>query len=122
MKSINIKFKSVEEYFAALPVKTRKILKEVRKTIKDAAPEAEEVISYNIPAFKLKGVLIWYAAFKEHISLFPKTNAIAKFKKELSTYDVSKGTIKFPLHKKLPLSLISKIVKFRLEEQLKKLR
>jgi uncharacterized protein YdhG (YjbR/CyaY superfamily) len=116
MKSISKKFKTVGEYFASLPPEERKILKEVRKTIKEAAPGAEDVISYNIPAFRSKSILVWYAAFKEHISLFPKTSAINRFKNELSKYDVSKGTIKFPLNKRIPLSLIRKIVRFRVRE------
>lgn len=118
MKRIN--FITVEEYFASLTPKTRGILKEVRKTIKNAAPGSKEVISYNIPAFRLKGVLVWYAAFKEHISLFPKTSAINYFKNELSEYQVSKGTIKFPVNKRIPLKLISRIVKYRVGEQTKK--
>ena len=120
MKSSDKKFKTVEEYFASLPHEERKILAEVRKTIKEAAPEAEEVISYNIPAFRLNGILVWYAVFKEHISLFPKTKAIARFKNELANYEVSKGTIKFPLNRRVPLSLIRKIVKFRVSEQKRK--
>ena len=112
------KFKTVDEYFSSLPANTRSIMVELRKEIKKIVPEAEEVISYNIPAFKFHGLLIWYAAFKEHVSLFPKTTAIKAFEEELSKYMVSKGTIQFPVNKPIPFGLITKIVKFRVKENL----
>jgi len=118
----NSKFLTVEEYFSALAANTGKILKELRKTIKKAAPQAEELISYNMPAFRLQGMLVWYAAFREHIGFFPRPSAISKFKEELSGYKVSKGTIRFPIDKPLPLGLISRIVKFRVKENLEKAR
>jgi uncharacterized protein YdhG (YjbR/CyaY superfamily) len=114
------KFKTVEEYFSALSPATHDLLQEVRNTIKKAAPDAEEVISYNIPAFKLQGMLVWYAAFKEHIGLYPRTTAIQKFKKELSAYANAKGSVQFPLNKPLPLELIDRIVKFRVKENTEK--
>lgn len=120
------KFKTVDEYFSTLPSRAKKVLKEVRKRIQKTVPEAEELISYNIPAFKFHGLLIWYAAFKEHVSIFPKTTAIKVFGKELSKYEVSKGTIKFPVDKPVPFGLITKVVRFRVKENLeqekKKLR
>lgn len=91
---------------------------ELRKKIKKVVPDAEEVISYNIPAFKFHGLLVWYAAFKEHVSLFPKTTAIKAFGKELAKNEVSKGTIKFPINKPIPYGLITKIVKYRGKESL----
>ncbi len=115
---VRTKFKTVDEYFSTLPPNKRSILKELRKRIKQAAPKAEELISYNIPAFKFHGLLIWYAAFKEHVSLFPKTTVNKAFSKELSKYEVSKGTIKFPIDKPLPFGLIAKIVKFRVKENI----
>jgi uncharacterized protein YdhG (YjbR/CyaY superfamily) len=116
------KFKTVDEYLSALPANTKSILKELRKTIKQAAPEAEELISYNMPAFKFHGGLIWYAAWKEHISLYPRTSRMEAFIKELSEYEGSKGTIKFPTNRPMPFGLISKIVKFRVRENLEKQR
>lgn len=120
IKAQNIKFKTVDEYISSYPLKTKKILKEIRKTIKKAAPEAEEVISYNMPAFKLHGMLVWYAAFKNHIGFYPMTTAIAAFKKELSVYEGAKGSVRFPVDKQIPLGLISRIVKFRVRENLEK--
>jgi len=116
MKATSTKFKTVDEYLSALPANTKGILKEVRKTIKQAAPQAEEMISYNMPAFKLFGGLIWYAAWKEHISLYPRSSRMEAFIKELSEYEGSKGTIKFPIDKPIPFDLISKIAKFRVKE------
>ena len=114
------KFKTVDEYLSALPANTKEILKELRKTIKQAAPQAEELISYNMPAFKLNGMLVYYAAYKDHIGFYPTPSGIEAFKKELSDYEGAKGSIKFPIDKPLPLGLITKIVKFRLKENLEK--
>jgi uncharacterized protein YdhG (YjbR/CyaY superfamily) len=118
MKATSAKFKTVDEYLSALPANTKVILKEVRKTIKQAAPQAEELISYNIPSFKLHGGLIWYAAWKEHISVYPRSSRMDASIKELSEYEGAKGTIKFPIDKPIPFDLISKIVKFRVKENL----
>src|SRR5258705_7815520 len=109
MKTTSTKFKTVDEYISALPARTKGILKEVRKTIKQAAPQAEELISYNIPSFKLHGGLIWYAAWKEHISVYPRSSRMEASIKELSEYKGAKGTIKFPIDKPIPFDLISKI-------------
>jgi uncharacterized protein YdhG (YjbR/CyaY superfamily) len=114
------KFKTVHEYISALPVKTKSILKEVRKTIKQAAPQAAELISYNIPTFKLHGGLIWYAAWKDHISLYPRTARMEASIKELSAYEGARGTIKFPIDQPIPFALITKIVKFRVKENMEK--
>ena len=107
------KFKTVNEYISSLPPKTKAIIKELRKAIKETIPGTEEVISYNIPSFK--GV-IWYAAWKNHISLYPAGDAMSAAIKELSAYEVSNGTIKFTLDEPLPIDLIKKIVKFRIKE------
>ena len=108
--------KTVDEYFSALPKKQRDILEGLRKTIRQAAPQAEEVISYNMPAFKWNGVLVWYAAYKEHIGLYPRPSAIKAFTKELAGYKTSKGAIQFPIEQGIPTNLVKKIVKFRLKE------
>lgn len=111
------KFKTVQEYIAALPATTRGLMEEIRQTIRHVAPTAEEVISYNMPTFKLDGKgLICYAAWKEHISLYPRTRLMEAAIKELASYDGSKGTIKFPLTRPLPFDMIRKIIKFRMQE------
>jgi len=110
------KFKTVEEYFSALPPGIKTKLEEIRKTIAKTAPGAEEVISYNMPAFKLNGMLVWYAAFKEHIGFYPRPSGIEVFKKELSAYKMAKGSVQFPIDEPLPLSLVKKIVKYRVKE------
>jgi uncharacterized protein YdhG (YjbR/CyaY superfamily) len=92
------------------------ILQQVRATIKEAAPDAEETISYKMPAFKQNGILVWFAAFKRHIGFFPKVSAIEAFREELSGYELSKGTIRFPLDKPVPLDLVKRIVAFRVKE------
>jgi uncharacterized protein YdhG (YjbR/CyaY superfamily) len=117
----NPKFKTVTEYFSSLTPAKRKVLKHMQKAIKEAAPEAEELISYNIPALKLHGMLVFYAAWKEHVALYGVSKTIADvFEKELKPYKQSKGTIQFPLHEPLPLSLITKIVKHRVKENIEK--
>jgi uncharacterized protein YdhG (YjbR/CyaY superfamily) len=108
---------TVAEYFSALPQETRLVLEKLRKAIRQAAPRAEETISYNIPAFKSNGkMLVWYAAFKKHVGFYPRTSGIAAFKKELAGYKTSKGAIQFPIEKGIPVGLVKEIVKFRLKE------
>jgi uncharacterized protein YdhG (YjbR/CyaY superfamily) len=113
-------FTSIDEYIATFPEEIQKILEEIRATIKAAAPEAEEKISYQMPTFALKGNLVHFAAFKNHIGFYPVPTGIEKFKKELSVYEGAKGSVQFPLDKPIPYELISKIVKFRVKENLKK--
>jgi uncharacterized protein YdhG (YjbR/CyaY superfamily) len=110
--------KDIDEYLASLPTVSQKVLEELRATIKKAAPRAEEVISYGIPAFKMNGILVYFAAHSKHIGLYPRASGIAAFKKELSIYKWAKGSVQFPLDKPLPLRLISRIVKFRVAENL----
>lgn len=110
------KFRTVDEYFSSLPKAARDILESFRMTIRQAAPQAEEVISYNMPAFKWNGMLVWYAAFKKHIGFYPRTSAIAAFQDELKRYKTSKGAIQFPIEEGVPVSLVKKIVKFRIKE------
>lgn len=111
---------TVNEYFSTLPEQARNTLELLRKTIKKAAPEAEEVISYQMPAFKFHGVLVYYAAFKNHYSFFPASKVIEKFKHKLTAYKTSKGTIQFPFGQPLPADLITEIVQFRVKENLEK--
>jgi uncharacterized protein YdhG (YjbR/CyaY superfamily) len=113
-------FGSIDEYIATFPEDIQKILEELRATIKAAAPEAQEKISYQMPAFALKGNLVYFAVAKNHIGFYPTPSAIQAFKHELSSYEGSKGAVRFPIDKPLPLKLISKIVKFRVAENLKK--
>ena len=109
--------KDVEKYIARAPEPARGRLKEMREAIRSAVPaEAVEIISYRIPAFKLKRVLVWYAAFSEHCSLFPTAAVIEEFKDELAGFATSKGTVQFPTDKALPAALIRKIVKARVAQ------
>ena len=116
MKTTGIKFSTVDEYLSAFPAGTKKILQQVRKTIKQAAPGAEEVISYNMPAFKLNGMLVFFAGYENHIGFYPTPSGIEAFKKELSDYKQAKGSVQFPLDEPMPLDLITKIVKYRVKE------
>jgi uncharacterized protein YdhG (YjbR/CyaY superfamily) len=113
-------FTSIDEYIAAFPKNVQSILQDVRQAIREVAPEAEEGISYQIPVFKLNGDLVWFAAFKDHIGLYPRASAIDAFRDKLSAYEISKGTVKFPLNKPIPLHLIKEIVKFRVKENFNK--
>ena len=107
-----------DEYIVSYPKEVQKLLEQLRATIKKAAPQATEVISYSMPAFKLNGMLVWFAAYSKHIGFYPRISGIEAFKKELSVYKGAKGSVQFPLDKKLPLGLITKIVKFRVAENL----
>lgn len=108
---------SVEEYLNLFPEDQRKELEKIRKAVKDAAPKAEELISYGMPGYKLNGVLVYFGGFKNHCSFFPAGNSvIQKFKNELKHYKTSKGTIQFPLNEPIPISLIKKIVRERAKE------
>ena len=113
-------FKTIDEYIAAFPKNIQNILEELRQVIMDSAPNAEEAISYQMPTFKLNGNLVWFAAFKKHIGFYPKPSAIEAFRKELTDYEVSKGTIRFPLEKPIPFDLVRKIVKYRVRQNLEK--
>lgn len=112
--------KNIDEYIAGFPQDVQKILQQLRITISKAAPAAEEKISYAIPTFAFKGNLVHFAAFKNHIGFYPAPRGIEAFKKELSVYEGGKGTIQFPLDKPIPFALISKIVKFRVKDNLEK--
>jgi uncharacterized protein YdhG (YjbR/CyaY superfamily) len=108
---------SIDQYIAGVPDSARTTLKKMRTAIRSALPsDATETISYRIPAFKRKNILVWFAAFSDHCSLFPTASVIAKFKDELKGFSTSKGTIHFPLDKPLPIALIKKIVKARVKQ------
>ena len=109
-------YKNIDEYIAGFPEDIQAILQNLRRVIREAAPEAQETISYSMPAFKQNGILVYFAAFKDHIGFFPTSSGISAFTKELAPYDTSKGTVRFPLDKPLPVNLIKKIVKFRAQE------
>lgn len=113
-------FSSIDEYIATFPQDKQALLETVRATIKATAPQAQELISYQMPAFALKGNLVYFAALKNHIGFYPTGSGIEAFKAEMSGYEVSKGSVKFPLDQPLPLELISKIVQFRVNENLGK--
>lgn len=113
-------FKTVNEYIDNQPADVQVVLLQVRKAIKEVVPYAQEIISYQMPAFKQDAILVWYAAFKNHIGFFPKTTVMEQFKDKLVQYKTSKGTIQFPYDKPLPLELIKEIVEFRLKETIKK--
>lgn len=120
MKNDKVGFTSIDEYIATFPKATQNILQEVRATIRAAAPDAEEKISYQMPTFFLKGNLVHFAAYANHIGFYPTPSGIEAFKDELSIYEGAKGSVQFPIDKPLPLKLITKIVKFRVAENLKK--
>jgi uncharacterized protein YdhG (YjbR/CyaY superfamily) len=112
---------TVDEYLAAVPKEARATLEKIRKAIKAAAPKATEVISYQMPMYKHHGMLVGFAAFKDHCSFFPGAKAIATHKDELKAYGTSKGTIRFPVGKLLPAALVKKLVKERIAENEKRL-
>jgi uncharacterized protein YdhG (YjbR/CyaY superfamily) len=111
-------YSNIDEYIASFPEETQNLLEQVRTTIKKAAPDAGETISYGIPTFTLSGNLVHFADFTNHIGFYPTPSGIETFKKELSAYEGAKGSVKFPIDKPLPLELICKIVKFRVKEKL----
>jgi len=111
--------KTMDEYILQFPPEIQEILQMIRKVIKDSAPEAQEKISWGMPTFVLHGNLIHFAAFKNHIGLYPSPSGIDNFKNELSEYKGGKGSIQFPLKKPIPYELIGKIVKFRVAESIK---
>ena len=113
-------FKNINEYIAIQTPEVQILLVQMRQTIQKTAPEAEEVISYNMPAFKYHGMLVYFAAYKNHIGFYATPTGHSEFKDELSAYKQGKGSVQFPLSKPLPLDLISRIVAFRVKENLKK--
>jgi uncharacterized protein YdhG (YjbR/CyaY superfamily) len=120
MERGKISYSTIDEYIALFPKEIRKILTGLRKTISTAAPDAVEKISYQMPTYWQNGNLVHFAAYAHHIGLYPAPSGIRAFKKELSDYEGSKGAIRFPIDKPLPLGLISKIVKYRAAENVRK--
>ena len=109
---------TIDAYIAGFPNDVQVILKKIRMTVRKAAPDAEEKISYQMPTFTLNGNLVHFAAFKNHIGFYPTPTGTEKFQKELSAYKGAKGSVRFPLDKPIPFGLITKIVKFRAKENL----
>lgn len=107
---------TIDEYIAVFPEVTQKKLEQLRMTIRKAAPDAEEVISYQMPAYKCQGMLVYFAGYKNHIGFYPGAAGVAAFKEELSVYKNAKGSVQFPIDKLLPLKLIAEIVTFRVKE------
>lgn len=112
--------KEIDKYISGFPKDVQIILEKIRKTIRKAAPNAQEIMNYGIPTFALEGNLVHFAGFKSHIGFYPTPSGIEKFKKELSVYEGAKGSVKFPLDKPIPYELISKIVLFRVNENLER--
>ena len=112
--------KTIDDYIASFPAEVQEILEKIRSTIRKAAPDAEETINYGIPTFTLNGNLVHFAGFKNHVGFYPTPSGIEKFKEELSAYEGAKGSVQFPLDKRMPFGLISKIVKFRVKENLER--
>jgi uncharacterized protein YdhG (YjbR/CyaY superfamily) len=118
MRTDDTQPKSIDEYIAGFPPHIQELLQAVRRTIGKAAPDAHEAISYQMPTFVLKGNLVHFAAFKNHIGFFPSSTGVEQFKDRLSAYSVSKGTIRLPLDRPIPFDLIGEIVEFRVKENL----
>lgn len=116
MKTAQGSPRSVDEYIAGFPHDVRETLEQIRTAIKKAAPDAKEAIKYRIPTFILNENLLHFAAFKNHVGFYPTPSAIEKFKDELSSYESARGSVRFPLDKPIPLSVIRKIVTFRVKE------
>ncbi len=110
------KFETIDEYIRAFPPEVRTLLEKMRETIRKAAPGAEETISYGMPAFRLNRILVYFAAFRNHIGFFPTASGVAAFEDELSSYIHAKGSIRFPIDKPIPYDLVRKIVTFRVGE------
>ncbi|MBN2173946.1 MAG: DUF1801 domain-containing protein [Bacteroidales bacterium] len=115
------KFNTVDDYLSYFPGEINDKLQSIRKAIKEVAPDAEEVISYNMPAFKQNGIICWYAAHKEHIGFYPAANAIVVFKDELKNFKTSKGAVQFPNETPIPIDLVQNIIRFRIQENLEKI-
>jgi len=118
MKEISVH--NVDVYIAGFPPEVQEQLILLRLAIQTSAPEAEEVISYQMPAYKLHGMLVYFAAYAKHIGFYPGSSGIENFRKELANFKTSKGTVQFPVGQALPISLISEIVKFRAFENIEK--
>jgi uncharacterized protein YdhG (YjbR/CyaY superfamily) len=116
MKKLQPKSSAVDAYIRQYPANVRKILAKIRDTIRKAAPDAEEIISYMMPAYRINSVLVYFAGFKDHVSFFPTSSGVKAFKKELGKLARSKGTIWLPLDEPVPYGLIRRITRFRVRE------
>ncbi|VVB77875.1 Uncharacterised protein [uncultured archaeon] len=114
------RFKTVDEYMFSFPKEIQNKIKEIRKIVKKEASEAEEKISYNMPFYSLHGRLLYFAVHENHIGFYALPSAIVAFKNDLKNYETSKGTVRFPLDKPIPVNLVRKIVKYRIKENLSK--
>jgi len=121
MNKSESKCQSVDEYISGFPKNVQEKLKSIRMIIKNAAPEALETISYQMPAYKLNGILLYFAGYKNHIGFYPLASAIKAFKSKIENYNYSKGSIQFPIDEKLPKDLIEEIAEYRVAENAKKL-
>lgn len=120
MESKEIQPATIDEYIAGFPPDIQEILQKIRAIIHEAAPEVEEAMKYRMPTFMLNGNLVYFAAFKNHIGFYPIPTGIEAFKQELSAYEQGKGSVQFPFNRPIPYDLITRIVKFRVDENLKK--
>lgn len=120
MKAMDSLNNTIDEYISGFPVEIQVLLEQVRTTVREAAPDAEEAMKYAMPTFVLNGNLVHFAAFRNHIGFYPVPSGIEAFKKELSAYKGGKGSVQFPLDQPMPLDLIARIVKFRVDENLQK--
>lgn len=120
MKTESAKPTTIDEYIANFPADVQEILQKVRETIKTAAPQATEAISYGMPTFKLEGNLVHFGAFKEHLGFYPIPSGLVEFQEELAPYKSGKGSVQFPYNQPMPFALITKIVQFRVTENLAK--
>lgn len=119
MNTLKARFETIDEYIAAFPRNVRDVLEELRRIIRESAPKSEETISYGIPTFDLNGKhLVHFAAYKNHIGFYPTSSGITRFKKDLSRYELSRGTVRFPIDEPIPFDVIRKIVKYRVKETL----
>jgi uncharacterized protein YdhG (YjbR/CyaY superfamily) len=112
--------RSIDEYIRSFPVPVRKKLSEIRRIVRELAPDAQEKISYRMPAFFLKGSIAYFAGFSKHIGFYPGANCITAFKSELARYKCGRGSVQFPLDEQLPIDVIHKMVKYNIEANLKK--
>lgn len=118
MKKAAPDYNTIDEYISMFAEPVRKILNELRYTIREAAPGAEETINYRIPTYSLNGNLVHFAAFKNHVGFYPEPSAVEAFSKDLAGYETTKGSIRFPLDKPVPFDLVKRIVRFRVNENL----
>ncbi len=120
MERKNAKPSTIDEYIAEFPTDVQTIMQKLRQVIKQSAPQAEERISYGMPGFYQRGMLVWFGGHKNHIGFYPTGEGVEAFKQELAGYKMSKGAVQLPLDKPIPYDLITKIVKHRVEENMKK--